>query len=508
MLKKSSFVLLILLLTVYTVGLRQTWADDVSLSGKITDGEGNPVANAIITANDQMREQHGSGMTTADGSYRMTLTPGTYVLEIRPSQGSALPRQHVTDVQVHNDSTLNITLKAGVMLSGQIKQPGGKLVSDVSIDVFRKTKTPRGSTRTSLYAHVRTSADGAYCVALMPGTYELEIQPSEGSGLPRKSVSDVEVTKAMTLDIMLEDGVILSGQVTASGKPVADARIHAVGRLIDTKNMQKYQSGGHERKPMMLKVSTSADGTYHIALMPGKYTLWIEPPWGSELPRKTIRDVQIKADMTLDIVWKGTILSGKLTDTDGNPVGNVNIEISGENSGQTQSTKDGTYRVELGPSDYPTGAVRDGIIRIHIHPPAASGLISRTIGIERVKADRTLDITLLRTQMTADGSENAHTSEGAKGEEATELITGKVVATIPLQHSLDRALITPDSRFVYVMGCHDNVVSVIDTSSNKVVKTLAAGIAFEDTEDLACYMVVTPDSRWVYVNYIGATQLS
>ena len=86
---------------------------------------------------------------------------------------------------------------------------------------------------------------------------------------------------------------------------------------------------------------------------------------------------------------------------------------------------------------------------------------------------------------------------------------GKVVATIPLEHDcFSRGLIAPDGRFLYVIGCRDNVVSVIDIPSHEVVKTIAVGTAFQDTEDLACYMAATPDNKYVYVNYNQTDDLS
>ena len=82
-----------------------------------------------------------------------------------------------------------------------------------------------------------------------------------------------------------------------------------------------------------------------------------------------------------------------------------------------------------------------------------------------------------------------------------ELTTGKVITTLRLDHEPSGVLMTPDSKFLYVMGCRANIVSVIDIPSHSVMKTITVGEAFEDTEDLGCYMAVTPDSRYVYVNY-------
>lgn len=95
-----------------------------------------------------------------------------------------------------------------------------------------------------------------------------------------------------------------------------------------------------------------------------------------------------------------------------------------------------------------------------------------------------------------------------------ELGPGKVVATIPVGHTRDPhrfvepTLMTPDGRFFYGMDCENNTVFVVNLSSHKVVKIISIGEAFEETEDLACSMAVTPDSRYVYVNYNQTDEIS
>ena len=126
---------------------------------------------------------------------------------------------------------------------------------------------------------------------------------------------------------------------------------------------------------------TSLDGVYRLALMPDTYTLNIR--------NNIIENVQVKEDMTLDIKLKGAILSGRVTDPNGEPVVDVNITAQGIHEGREErarTNKDGAYSMEL----------EDGIHTLLIEPPENSWLLLQVLYPVTVEGNVTLNITLER----------------------------------------------------------------------------------------------------------------
>jgi len=382
----SALLISLLLAAVFTVGIQKAWADEVTLSGKVTDTEGNPVANANIIAHWRPGPADGrppagppaSGITSANGSYRITLMPGTYTLEIIPPRGSDLPSKTISDVQVKEDMTLDITLEAGAILSGKVTDADGKPVANAYVDAY-------GSAYIDAYGSVepafgRTSADGSYRINLAPGTYTLNISLPLGSELPTQSVTDVQVDKDMTLDITLKPGFILSGRITnPAGEPVTDVSVNAYKTATG-------QLSGHGL--------TSPDGVYRIVLLPGTYTIDLRMfKDSSGYLSQTIKDVQVKQDTTLDIMLKGFTISGRVTDSNGKAMSDVYVTVQKTPirshwwwlyEGPT-TAPDGSYQVTLGEGKY------DLVYVVRLEGVNNVGRRMPDIDLNR---DMTLDVTL------------------------------------------------------------------------------------------------------------------
>jgi len=339
----------------------------VIISGKVTDANGKPLTNAhILVWRGQMKFGCAGGTTSADGVYRIVLPPGTYTLNVEPIKGSGLPRETIKSVQVKEDMTLDIKLKSTILtLSGRLTDSDGKPVNNAEIKIHSKDGGG--------VVGVWTAADGSYSVTLQSGAYVLAIRPPEGSGLLHQWTDDVKLTGDKTLNITLKKGVILSGKVKDThGNSVASwVFTHARG----SEPIQSWKS------------KTSADGVYRIVLPAGIYTLSVEPLTGGELFGETIRDVQVKEDMTLDITLKSIILSGRVTDVNGKPVADVEINVSGQRHGRAKTSKDGSYSITLAPGER---------YWMEVRPPLESGLLRKTLKDVKLEEDKTLNITLER----------------------------------------------------------------------------------------------------------------
>ena len=65
-----------------------------------------------------------------------------YNLEIEPPEGSGLPIQTISDVEVNKDMHLDITLKSGIALSGKVIDPNGKPVANAYVTATNMMASP------------------------------------------------------------------------------------------------------------------------------------------------------------------------------------------------------------------------------------------------------------------------------------------------------------------------------------------------------------------------------
>ena len=112
MVQRTVFTAYLACLTAATIASAQ---DEVVLSGRITDPHGNPVADVYVDASGP--GQSGDTQTSADGTYSLTLAPGEYWLHILPPIGSPWTRQTLGKVEVTENTTLDIVLEEGRILS-------------------------------------------------------------------------------------------------------------------------------------------------------------------------------------------------------------------------------------------------------------------------------------------------------------------------------------------------------------------------------------------------------
>jgi hypothetical protein len=134
---------------------------------------------------------------------------------------------------------------------------------------------------------VQTGDDGSFSTWLVPGTYEVVIEPpdAEFSNSVQSFLvgSDVRVQSGRVLNVAPR--IPVEGRViTASGEALRDARVHAVPfQAAYATHPCLSESGMRALAPLANpdEVSSGADGTYRLDLDPGLYRLVIEPPTGA-----------------------------------------------------------------------------------------------------------------------------------------------------------------------------------------------------------------------------------
>jgi hypothetical protein len=170
------------------------------LSGRITDGAGQPVAAARVSAHTLVTFQSSeSTMSDTQGRYELIVVPGLYGVRVSPAAEEEAVGWSRDGIVVTEDTPLDITLETGVLLSGQVTDAAGNGLE------FAIVSTSNSS------ASVETDAAGWYSLRVAPETPDLSVW---APGFVHREVRGVDVSAGRKLDIVLERGVRLAGRVT------------------------------------------------------------------------------------------------------------------------------------------------------------------------------------------------------------------------------------------------------------------------------------------------------
>lgn len=190
------------------------------IAGKITDENNKPVSDVSIYAYTEDYKYWGYDWIEGTAStYEMTqLHQGTYtVTVVAEKEGSEFVPEIVKSVVVTSEKTteLNITMKKGGKISGKITDAYGNAVADVSISAWTEDVYYG-------YGYADTNYNGYYTIKGLPsGSYNVEAYPPTKSDLAGQRVRGVivETGQTTTLDFVLPEAGIITGQVEMSNLP-------------------------------------------------------------------------------------------------------------------------------------------------------------------------------------------------------------------------------------------------------------------------------------------------
>ncbi|MBI3090224.1 MAG: matrixin family metalloprotease [Candidatus Tectomicrobia bacterium] len=247
--------------------LRITLPNGFTMSGQVVDSRGLPLPFANLRLAEHFS---GEGLLalSADeaGRFSLPLPAGVYDLDIEPlldsaAGGRAVP--HRIERVIHDaDTELSITLPDGILLSGRIVDRQGVRAAFAQVTIRRP---PAGSSVGSL----RADRNGAFSVALAPGSYFFQIDPASSSGASGGAVRTVVPTARYTEDtplaVTLQDGVLIRGVVRdISALPLPGARLVFSGIIDET--------------PLIASTTAIRDGSFRLLVPRGAYLLSVLPP--------------------------------------------------------------------------------------------------------------------------------------------------------------------------------------------------------------------------------------
>jgi carboxypeptidase family protein len=367
-----------------------------SLAVIVSAPAGAPVSGASVCAFTVAGEQERCGETTAAGTARLSLHPGTYSVHVTPRQGTRLRAAQVWAEVVDADATTAVRLDPHSTIGGTIRDEDGATVTGAGV-----CANPPSITDAPTCA--RSGAQGAYAIDVVAGTYKLDVTgPPGGKLIPQwgrgrlsseeADIVDVRTADVTGFDMTLVKGVLLSGVVRGPSGPIEDAQ-------VCIKTLAAPLPWECER--------TNKTGSYLALREPGEYYLWTVPPdnvrlvaqwYDHVLEGVSTTSITLDRDRSIDIsLDPGPQFRGKVRTTDGEPVAAALVcaDTRFPTSRICRPTgSDGSYQLTTRSEDYV----------VQVIPPASSDLITEFwsrkrfwIDADQVSlgtADRTLDLTL------------------------------------------------------------------------------------------------------------------
>lgn len=189
-----------------------------TLEGTVTDSAGDPVDGVTVDVFDQVAGTGKSTTTDAQGRYSFELPPGTYGLDIRPSDYGSFFAKGL-EVTFEGTTTKDAQLAGTGTLDVTVQDSNGTGIENASLEVFDDGKTTFQSTT--------TNASGTASLDVAEATYTV-VADKSGYGQVVDQGNDVTADQTTSLTLTLQDGSHINGTVDDSnGNGVQGATVVA-----------------------------------------------------------------------------------------------------------------------------------------------------------------------------------------------------------------------------------------------------------------------------------------
>ncbi len=268
-----------------------------SLSGTVRDPGAAPVLSVDLDVTDAttgVRLFTPFDDTDSTGRYEVIVPPGTYDLNYQPLVSTLLVPAESLGVAIGQDTVVDITLSAGILLSGVVQTTAGLGVAAVDIDAH---VTATGAP--VLLTGDLTDGDGLFAVVLAPGLYDLEFEPPKATRLVAKRIPSVTLNENTPLTVTVGAGVSVSGVVTDSiGTGIRGVDVDA---LLSIVLVEIFTPGDN----------TDTLGHYEIIVPAATYDLIYRPDSLSGIPDSVLlSNVVIPNDTIINVTFPVIVATG------------------------------------------------------------------------------------------------------------------------------------------------------------------------------------------------------
>ena len=304
-----------------------------TVTGRVVDGAGRPVASAVVRAlGSVVRPVLGTDLaeTDGDGRFRLDLPVGTYALEASHQRFAGVDqinRDPLVQVEAGQDATIEIVMVAGCVVEGRVIAGNGQPSGDGALErKFGASDLEFGPTG-------KIDADGTFrWTTTTEGEVTLRAWPwkSTHSGHRTFACRDGARFRDVVFQIPSTPADMSGTVVMADGTPARFAFLDIFAMSADGINQQER---------------ADADGNWGVfAMPPGEYRISVFVPDG-----------------------------GVVTQVVTSPASNVRLVLGGTGSiaGKVAGIDDGSFTMELGGCD--DGVGREDRVRRQVVAPIRGG---------------------------------------------------------------------------------------------------------------------------------------
>ena len=354
-----------------------TLATGVVITGVISDELGAPVGGVDVDV-----DSVGAGRVyTPDddtdtlfvtGVYRVVVPPHLYRIRFDPPAGSRLRGVEINAVTIQNDTTINVPLSPGLLVSGLIFDNLGAPAGDIEVSLRSLITGEK-----IFLSNNKSDTLGAYSVAAAPGQFRMEFLPPLGSPLVGSFMDSVTISSDIVINAVLRAGNRISVEVKdENGAPVVRADLD-----ITIESTRVRQFIPHDK--------TDINGRTTVAVPPDIYEIRIDPPPGTLLDQEVLRDVNITSDTTIFVTLpplNRVNVSGRVVDQNGNGLANIAIGAESTATGNVIKVKSG----RTGAGGFYIAGVPFGLVNLLFIPPVTSRYVATKLSGISLLSDTTV----------------------------------------------------------------------------------------------------------------------
>jgi outer membrane protein assembly factor BamB/protocatechuate 3,4-dioxygenase beta subunit len=244
-----------------------------------------------------------SSSANASGYYSLAVPAGTYSVSAYnlPSESNLLNYQE-SGLVVSSNLVHNITLQAGLIVSGYVLDPNGTVVPNEAVNFYNSNY----STGTI------SNSSGYFSVVVPTGTYTISHYLSTEGNTVSYMMFGVVVSGNMVLNVTIPSGYLVSGYVLApNGTGATNAHIQFYNETWS-----------------IYYTITNSSGYYSLTVPSGTFNVYTSPPYESNLLSQGVFGVVVSGNMVLNVtIPSGYIVSGYVLDRNGAGISNAQVYI-------------------------------------------------------------------------------------------------------------------------------------------------------------------------------------
>ena len=356
--KRSVKGLSILVATIIVLLLSSTIANAVAyqLSGRVTDGAGNPIPDTTIEIVDPSSSTIVTSTTTdATGNYAISVESGIYDILVTPPQSSGFNPSITHGQNITSGTTLDFVLvQTSVTIHGKVTDKQGIGLPGIRVNSY---SADNGAGR----GWDDTDDQGNYSFSISPDNVIILVanQNRVVDGLPywfrlSNDSTPLNVNQDTTLNVQLSGFKAVTVHVQdPAGNPIANASVGTSSGSSNDWTLAGLPAVASSSDGTKL---TDSDGNTTLWLVPSTYDISISPPSGSILSATTQTGTVIDSDTLVSITLPSPVtIHGKVTDKQGIGLPGIRVDLysadNGAGRGWDDTDDQGNYSFSISPDN-------------------------------------------------------------------------------------------------------------------------------------------------------------